>query len=87
MPKRQPLVLKKRNQKLQFLKWPLEAVSKGESIPIDPRVKMPNLTAEINIFTAWYQKPVGAPIINLPLEEIVCEYVFIQITRLNYIHA
>ena len=41
-------------QKLLFVKWPLEAGSKSESIPIDPHVKMPNFTAEINIFKAWY---------------------------------
>ena len=40
-------------QKLQFLKWPLEADSKNKSIPIDPHVKMANFTAEMNIFTAW----------------------------------
>ncbi|MDF4311626.1 hypothetical protein P3389_34060, partial [Vibrio parahaemolyticus] len=41
-------------QKLQFFEWPLEAGSRSESIYIDPRVKMPNFTAEINMFTAWY---------------------------------
>ena len=37
-------------KKLQFLKWPLEAGSKSESISIHPHVKM----AEINMFTAWF---------------------------------
>ena len=38
--------------KLQFIDCPLEADSKSQSIPIDPHVKMPNFTAEINMFTA-----------------------------------
>ena len=42
-------------QKLQFFEFPLEAGSKSESIPIDPHVKMPNFTAEINTFTEWYE--------------------------------
>ena len=41
-------------QKLQFISWPLEAGSKNKSIPIDPNVKMPNFTAEINMSTVWY---------------------------------
>ena len=40
-------------QKVQFLKWPLEADSKGESTSTDSHVKLANFTAEINIFVAW----------------------------------
>lgn len=36
-------------------KW-LEAGSKSKSVAIDHHVKMPNKTAEINIFTAWSKK-------------------------------
>ena len=43
-------------KKLQCFEWPLEAGSKSESIPIDIHVKMPNFTAEINMFIAWYKK-------------------------------
>lgn len=45
-------------QNLQLLKWLVEDGSKSESIPIDPHVKMPNSTAEINPFTAWYKDSV-----------------------------
>ena len=38
----------------KFSEWPLEAGSKSESIPIHSHVKMPNFTAEINMFTAWH---------------------------------
>lgn len=34
-------------------KWPFEAGSKSQSVPIDLCIKMPNFTAEINMFTAW----------------------------------
>ena len=44
---------------MQFFEWPLEAGSKGESIPIDPHVKMPNFIAEINMFTAWKKEGFG----------------------------
>lgn len=43
-------------QKLKFFKWPVEARSKSESLVIDPYVKMPNFTPEINMFTHWYKK-------------------------------
>ena len=43
-----------KEQKLQFFECPLGAGSKRESIPIDSHVIMPNFTAEINMFTAWY---------------------------------
>uniref|UniRef100_A0A673GKP7 Membralin-like n=1 Tax=Sinocyclocheilus rhinocerous TaxID=307959 RepID=A0A673GKP7_9TELE len=33
-----------------------EAGSKRESVPLTPHVKMPNFTAEKNMFTAWYKK-------------------------------
>ena len=46
-------------QKLQFLKWPLEADSTSESIPVRPHNKMPNFIAEINMFTAWLKKEIG----------------------------
>ena len=44
---------------LQFLKWPLEAGTKKKSICIDPRIKMPNFPAEINMFTAWCRNGFG----------------------------
>lgn len=43
-------------QNLQFIDWPLEAGSKREQIPIQPHVKMPKFTAEINMFTAWFKE-------------------------------
>ena len=43
------------HKKLQFFEWPPEAGSKSESISIHPHVKIPNFTAEINLFTAWYK--------------------------------
>ncbi len=48
--KQQPPGRKKETwvKKLQFLQWPLEAVSKGESILIETHIKMTK-------FTAWYK--------------------------------
>ena len=43
-------------QKLQFLRWPLEAGSKTKPIPVGSPVKMSNSTAEVNMFTAWYKQ-------------------------------
>lgn len=42
--------------KLQFPQWPLEAGSKRQWMPTDLEFKMLNLTAEINMFTAWHEK-------------------------------
>jgi len=46
-------------QKLQYLKWSLEADSTTASNHMDPHVKMPNFKAEINKFTAWYKNSTG----------------------------
>lgn len=43
-------------QELQFLKCPVEAGTKRESISIDPHVKTSNVTAEISMFIAQYEK-------------------------------
>uniref|UniRef100_A0A1A8KZZ5 Uncharacterized protein n=1 Tax=Nothobranchius pienaari TaxID=704102 RepID=A0A1A8KZZ5_9TELE len=42
-------------QKLQFHPHPLGAGVRSEQILIDSHVKNTNFTAEINMFTAWYQ--------------------------------
>ncbi len=38
-------------QKLQFLKWPLEASSKSESILMELHNKIPKFTIQTNMFT------------------------------------
>ena len=53
-------------QKL-FVECPLEAGSRSESISIHPHVKMPNFTAGINMFTAWYNKKILVSIAKLTL--------------------
>ena len=45
-------------QKQQFIEWPLEAPEVRQSL-FTPVIKMPNFTAEINMFTAWYKKYFG----------------------------
>jgi len=40
---------------------PLQAGFKSEHILMDPHVKMPNFTAEMNMFTAWYNLVSIAP--------------------------
>lgn len=41
---------------LQVLEWPIEFSPLSETVSIEPSVKIPNVTAEINMFTAWYSK-------------------------------
>lgn len=55
----------------------LEAGSKRESITTEPRLKMPNFVAEINMFTAWFKTLFW----SLKLIFYVCDY----ITRVNFL--
>uniref|UniRef100_A0A8C6LZM6 Gfo/Idh/MocA-like oxidoreductase domain containing 1 n=1 Tax=Nothobranchius furzeri TaxID=105023 RepID=A0A8C6LZM6_NOTFU len=51
----QKLKQSRKYQKLQFHPHPLGAGVRGEQILIDTHVKNTNFTAEINMFTAWFQ--------------------------------
>ncbi len=44
---------------MQFLKWPLKGGFQKEKISIRTHIKMPEFTAEINIFTALFLQGVN----------------------------
>lgn len=52
----------------EFFKWPLEAGSQSQSIPMRTHIKMSNFSEEINMYTYWYKKHVHD---NINVSEIL----------------
>ena len=78
---------KKWIQKLKLAEWWLEVGSKTESIPIDHHVKMPNFTAEINMFTVQ-KNDFGLPVHdNSTWGELLYNSSFLSMLRLKVVHV
>lgn len=56
--------------KLQSLKWTLETGSTSESVPIGSYAKMPNCTAEMDMFSAWSRETVLVSVVDFLLQDI-----------------
>lgn len=63
------------SSKVQFLEWPLEAGFKSNSSSTEPHIHISNSSAEINIFTVWYQKIKKKEMCDNCMEgEFLCTY-------------